>query len=61
MAGLCSIFYASINILRVIKNNKRFNILSAIILVLYLWTLCCVYMYRVETKEVTVPYGYNIL
>ncbi|XP_001947092.2 GPI ethanolamine phosphate transferase 2 isoform X1 [Acyrthosiphon pisum] len=61
VVGLCCIFYASINIHRVIKNNKRFNILSAIIFVLYFWTLCSVYMYRVETKEVAVPYGYNIL
>jgi len=61
MSGLCSIFYACINIHRVTKNNKRSHILSATILVLYFWTLCCVYMYRVETKEVYVPYGYKIL
>ncbi|XP_027844356.2 GPI ethanolamine phosphate transferase 2 [Aphis gossypii] len=59
--GLCSIFYACINIYLVAKNKKRFYILSKIIFVLYFWTLCSVYMYRVETKELPVPYGYNIL
>ncbi|XP_025410553.1 GPI ethanolamine phosphate transferase 2-like isoform X2 [Sipha flava] len=59
--GILSTFFTCINIYKAGKYNKRFNTLNYIIYFLYFWTLCCVYMYRVETKEVSVPYGYNIL
>lgn len=59
--GLFSIFIACVNVYKVGRDNKRFNIMSAIIFVLYFWNLCSVYMYRVETKEVSVSYGHNVL
>lgn len=60
-SGLISIFLACINIYKIGKHNKQFDVLNAIIFVLYFWTLCCVYVYRVETKEVSIPFGYNVM
>ncbi|VVC29976.1 Hypothetical protein CINCED_3A001194 [Cinara cedri] len=59
--GLLSIFFACINIYRSGKNNKHLDGLSTAIFVLYFLTLCSVYIYRVETKEVSVPFGFNTL
>lgn len=61
ISGLFSIFFACISINRMGNNNKKYDMLSIITFVLYFWNLCCIYVYRVETKEVFTLYGYDML
>ncbi|XP_050524039.1 GPI ethanolamine phosphate transferase 2 [Daktulosphaira vitifoliae] len=58
--GLISILIICVYIHVFFLNNKR-NIHEIFSCILYIWISFCNYVYRVNTEEISEPYGYSIL
>ncbi|XP_050441011.1 GPI ethanolamine phosphate transferase 2 isoform X2 [Adelges cooleyi] len=59
--GLICIFITCVDVHKVGLSNNQFDLLSVLSIILCFWTLCCIFVYRVETGEVFAPYGHHIL